>query len=275
MSVAKAGIICSLNARTCILASANPIDSKYDPTRSVVENINLTPTLLSRFDLIYLILDRPNERTDRQLATHLLALYQPGAKSHQTLSQRLLMEYISYARTNVQPRLTNEASEQLVNEYVALRKVGAQLAGDGGRGGSKVVTATPRQLESLVRLSEAHARMRLSDWVEPLDVDEAVRLMKVATQSAATDPTTGTIDMDLITTGRSAASRTMAGQLAEALREKMMSMGPQTVRLDELRQSCMEDTGMEVPVNALREALAVLERDGVVRVTRQNTVTIL
>ena len=89
MSVAKAGIICSLNARTCILASANPIDSKYDPTRSVVENINLTPTLLSRFDLIYLILDRPNERTDRQLATHLLALYQPGAKSHQTLSQRL------------------------------------------------------------------------------------------------------------------------------------------------------------------------------------------
>lgn len=76
VSVAKAGIICSLNARTSILASANPIDSKYDPSRSVVANINLSPTLLSRFDLIYLILDRPDERTDRQLAEHLLALYQ-------------------------------------------------------------------------------------------------------------------------------------------------------------------------------------------------------
>ena len=85
VSVAKAGIICSLNARTSILASANPIDSKYDPNKSVVANINLSPTLLSRFDLIYLILDRPNERTDRLLAEHLLALYQPGARQETTV----------------------------------------------------------------------------------------------------------------------------------------------------------------------------------------------
>jgi DNA replication licensing factor MCM4 len=102
-----------------------------------------------------------------------------------------------------------------------------------------------------------------------------VRLMRVATQSAATDPTTGTIDMDLITTGRSAASRTLASQLSEALRERFGAMGPQTLRLDELRQSCMADTGLDVPIGALREALGVLERDGLVRLTRQNTVTIL
>ena len=117
--------------------------------------------------------------------------------------------------------------------------------------------------------------MRLSPWVEPSDVDEAVRLMKVATQSAATDPTTGTIDMDLITTGRSAAARTLASQLAEALREKFGAMGPQTLRVDELRTSCMEDTGLEVPMSALREALAQLEREHVVRTSRQNTVAIL
>lgn len=179
-----------------------------------------------------------------------------------------------YARKEVQPRLSNEAAEQLIAEYVALRKLGASIGGDGARQ-ARVITATPRQLESLVRLSEAHARMRLSEWVEPADVDEAVRLMKVATQSAATDPTTGTIDMDLITTGRSAASRTLATQLAEALREKFLSMGPQTLRIDELRQGCMEDTGMDVPLAALREALAMLERDSVVRTTRANTVTIL
>ena len=87
--------------------------------------------------------------------------------------------------------------------------------------------------------------------------------------------TTGTIDMDLITTGRSAAARTLASQLAEALRDKFQQMGPQTIRLDELRQSCMEDSGMEVPMNALREALAHLEKDGVVRTSRQATVQIL
>ena len=273
VSVAKAGIICSLNARTCVLASANPIDSKYDPSKTVIENINLTPTLLSRFDLIYLILDKPNERTDRQLATHLLQLYQPDRQPDTTLiPQRTLMEYISYARKEVQPRLSDAAADQLIAEYVSLRKQGTSM---GGERTTRVITATPRQLESLVRMSEAHARMRLSDWVEPEDVDEAVRLMKVATQSAATDPTTGTIDMDLITTGRSAAARTLAAQLAEALREKFGAMGAQTMRLDDVRAMCLDDTGLDVPVAELREALSQLERDGVVRMMRQNTVAIL
>ena len=75
MSVAKAGIICTLNARTAILAAANPVNSKYDPKLSVVENIKLPPTLLSRFDLIYLILDRQNDATDRRLANHIVSLY--------------------------------------------------------------------------------------------------------------------------------------------------------------------------------------------------------
>lgn len=149
---------------------------------------------------------------------HLLALYQPGARSKVGIKQKTLCDYISYARKEVQPRLSDEAADQLIQEYVALRKVGASVSSDPTR---RVITATPRQLESLVRLSEAHARMRLSPIVEPMDVDEATRLMRVATQSAATDPVTGTIDMDLITTGRSAAARTLTAQLAEALAEKV------------------------------------------------------
>ena len=99
VSVAKAGIICSLNARTSVLASANPICSKYDPKRSVVDNINLAPTLLSRFDLIYLILDKPNERADAQLARHLVSLYQLDRElTAAGISQRTLMDYITLAR---------------------------------------------------------------------------------------------------------------------------------------------------------------------------------
>ena len=75
ISVAKAGIICTLNARTSILAAANPVNSRYDPNLSVMQNLQLPPTLLSRFDLIYLILDKPTKETDRALATHLISLY--------------------------------------------------------------------------------------------------------------------------------------------------------------------------------------------------------
>lgn len=84
ISIAKAGIVCQLNSRTAILAAANPINSKYNPKKSVVENINLYPALLSRFDLIYIILDRPNEIYDRKLASHILDIYsnkQSGSKA--------------------------------------------------------------------------------------------------------------------------------------------------------------------------------------------------
>lgn len=116
VSVAKAGIICTLNARTAILAAANPVESKYNPRRSIVENIRLPPTLLSRFDLIYLILDRQNELADRRLANHIVSLYSAPAvadmndgqtKINEAATQLIctntkprdfLAKYISYAR---------------------------------------------------------------------------------------------------------------------------------------------------------------------------------
>lgn len=80
ISIAKAGIVCQLNSRTAILAAANPVDSKYDPKKSVIENINLPPSLLSRFDLIFLMLDVPNEVSDKLLATHILDFYSLAPK---------------------------------------------------------------------------------------------------------------------------------------------------------------------------------------------------
>lgn len=83
ISIAKAGIVCQLNSRTAILAAANPVHSKYDPKKSVVENINLPPALLSRFDLIYILLDVPNEASDKRLASHILDIYS-NKEYHQT-----------------------------------------------------------------------------------------------------------------------------------------------------------------------------------------------
>merc|ERR1712130_1014109 len=182
VSIAKAGIICTLNARTSILAAANPIESRYNPNKSVVENIDLPPTLISRFDLIYLVLDRPQENLDRKLAQHIVALYYDdeereemkrranGGVPQTILSQQELMEYISYSRRHIQPKISNEAADKLIDGYVEMRSLGRVKASSG----RKTITATPRQLESLIRLSESLARMRHSEIVEGQDVDEAV-----------------------------------------------------------------------------------------------------
>ncbi|DBA98060.1 TPA: hypothetical protein ACH3X3_012887 [Trebouxia sp. C0006] len=200
VSVAKAGIIATLNARTSVLACANPVGSRYNPRISVIENIQLPPSLLSRFDLVYLMLDKANESMDKQLARHLMALFRehPPEPAQAVIPMEKLRDFIAFARARCDPELTDEAGQDLVSAYKSMRSQGTSR---------KCITATPRQLESMIRLSEALARMRLSPCVERHDVAEAVRLMKVAMQQSATDPTTGTIDMDCINIGVSSSVR--------------------------------------------------------------------
>lgn len=218
ISIAKAGIVCQLNTRTAVLASANPVESRYNPKRSVIENIKLPPTLLSRFDLIYLMLDKCNENMDRRLAEHILSMYTKEVRMEieqvkPVISRELLAKYISFARRRANPTIPADCVDLLVKAYVEMRQMGSNR---------NIITATPRQLESLIRLSEALAKMRLAQTVEKEDVEEAVRLIKVATQQAATDPTTGLIDMDLISTGVAAGSRTKINQLVEYVKEIMV-----------------------------------------------------
>jgi DNA replication licensing factor MCM4 len=217
VSIAKAGIIASLNARTSILASANPTESRYNPNLSVVDNIKLPPTLLSRFDLIYLILDSPNPDEDRQLAQHLVGLYyEHPSVVLPPLDTDLLKDYIDYARENINPLLSNEATEQLLASYLELRN---PPGGGAGTNGGRTISATPRQLESLIRTSEALAKMRFSPVVTRDDAKEALRLLRVATQAAATDPRTGRIDMDMISTGRTSLSRETEERLYSDIKE--------------------------------------------------------
>merc|ERR1712087_418425 len=247
ISIAKAGIVATLNARTSILASANPIDSRYNINMSVVKNINLGPTLLSRFDLIYLVLDQPNEAADRRLGKHLVSLYhqEPGTETKQYTQDILttadLTQYISYARRNINPKLTNQTEKMLVDGYLEMRQFGQ-------REGAKVVSATPRQLESLIRLSEALARMRFSQQVAPQDVTEAIRLMKIATQTAATDPRTGRIDMDLLTTGLSAGERLRKDQVNTVIKELLQGK-PEGMRKDQILDKINKSAGGSLRIN--------------------------
>ena len=264
VSIAKAGIIATLKSRTSVLASANPKESRYNPNMSVVENIQLPPTLLSRFDLIYLILDSPNIDHDRRLAQHLVGLfYEVPNVIEPPMDQKLLRDYIEYAREHIHPEISAEAANQLIASYMEMRNPpGGSLASNGTR----TISATARQLESLIRISESLAKMRFSSLVTKEDALEAVRLMKVATQAAATDPRTGRIDMDMITTGRSTVEREMEEQLQSTLQEmfqerrgKRMAVRDVAKQISEIHQNLT--VSHEDLVNALRR----LHADGAIQ----------
>ncbi|KAJ3092183.1 hypothetical protein HK102_010002 [Quaeritorhiza haematococci] len=228
ISVAKAGIITTLNARTSILASANPIGSKFDEKLSLVSNINLPPTLISRFDLIYLILDKAKADEDERLARHLVSLYLDERPTVQQdfLSIETFTKYVNYARTQYQPTLSEAAADALVEAYVQQRQFGKD---DGSSRNENVISATTRQLESMIRLAEAHAKMRFSPIVETSDVEEANRLIQVAIQRAAIDPRTGRFDLDLINTGIGSRDRTDDSEYRGELKKMFQSMNRNSI----------------------------------------------
>ncbi|KAL7946364.1 MCM2/3/5 family domain-containing protein [Trichoderma barbatum] len=268
VSIAKAGIITTLNARTSILASANPIGSRYNPDMSVPQNIDLPPTLLSRFDLIYLILDRVDDKADRRLAKHLLSMYledkpQSAPTSNDILPVEFLTLYISYARANIQPVISEEAAKELVDSYVAMRALGQDV-----RAAEKRITATTRQLESMIRLAEAHAKMRLSETVTKEDVQEAYRLIQSALKTAATD-SEGRIDMSLLTEGTSTAERKRRGELKEAALRLLdeMTAGGNTVRWSDVSRRLAEASSVPVEQAEFNEVMRTLEAENAIMVS--------
>jgi len=266
VSIAKAGIIASLNARTSILASANPTESRYNPNMSVVENIKLPPTLLSRFDLIYLILDSPNQDHDRRLAQHLVGLYYEIPNViNPPLDQDVLRDYVEYARDHIHPELSEDATKTLIDSYLEMRKMG-NTSGNGTR----TISATPRQLESLIRLSEALAKMRYSDVVAASDAKEAVRLMRVATQAAATDPRTGRIDMDMITTGRSRADRDLEEAIENGLKELFAARRGTRMAVRDISSQLSEILNNAVEQADIIDALNQMEDNGIIQFNERN-----
>ncbi|ODV82788.1 hypothetical protein CANARDRAFT_204553 [[Candida] arabinofermentans NRRL YB-2248] len=263
ISIAKAGIITTLNARTSILASANPIESRYNPNLPVTKNIDLPPPLLSRFDLVYLILDKVDEKIDTQLAKHIAGMFLDNGMQSATKSEVLpvefLSQYIQYAKENISPKLTEEAKNELVKAYVDMRKLGEDV-----RSSDKRITATTRQLESMIRLAEAHAKMKLSEIVTLDDVKEAVRLIKSAIKDYATDPLTGRIDMDLVQTGQTSAERRLKEDLTKQLLELVKAH--EEIAYDNLMAKINEQSSNKVENLDMGEALRRLEAENQITV---------
>lgn len=175
-----------------------------------------------------------------------------------------LSAYITYSRSHIHPLLTEAASKELVRQYVELRNMGADP-----RSSERRITATTRQLESMIRLSEAHARMRFSGFVELADVEEACRLMRDAIRTSATDPRTGQIDMDLINTGTSLQQRKMRGDLKREvlnLLEGNAASSSRGLKWTDVVKQLGAQSSVHVDSNEFSEAVRSLETEGIVKV---------
>jgi replicative DNA helicase Mcm len=193
ISVAKGGIVATLNARTAVLAAANPVFGRYNVFKTIFENLaSLPATLLSRFDLIFLMLDKPEPERDKKLAEHILNLHR-GTVPPPPIPRELLRKYIAYAR-QINPELTPEAA-QLLNDFYT--KVRARV--------EKVETLTEigaRQLEALVRIAEARARAALRDKVLQEDAAAAIKITAQSLKQIGVDVETGEIDAEMLLTGK-------------------------------------------------------------------------
>jgi replicative DNA helicase Mcm len=197
VSIAKAGMVARFRSKTAILAAANPKYGRFDQTKNLAEQFAIPPSLMSRFDLIFPIIDILDDEKDSKLATNILATHM-GKKNIEReetlLDKELLRKYIAYARRNISPQLSQAASDRIRDFYVGLRR----RSKDAG-----AVAITPRYLEGLVRLSEANAKMRLSNIAEERDALVAIALFEHVMRQVMTDRTTGVFDADIIAVGRS------------------------------------------------------------------------
>jgi replicative DNA helicase Mcm len=182
VTIAKGGIYATLNARTSILAAANPILGKYDPYKNLTDNVTLPIPLLTRFDLIFIIKDTPTPAQDERLATHILDVHRRrGYAEPPPVQFDLMKKYIAYAK-KISPTLTTEAETRLKEYYLQLRRSVAE-----GQ-----IGATPRTLESLIRLSSAKARLMLREQVLEEDALTAISLMNRMVEDVLTDTETKT-----------------------------------------------------------------------------------
>ena len=209
ISIAKAGIVATLNARSSILAAANPKLGRFDNYKNELEQIDLPPSLLSRFDLIFILKDIPNDKDDDRIASHILDAHQGNEeKIAPIIDPDILLKYIVYAKKSVEPELSDDAIKILHKFYIDLRRQGAQ---------SGTVPITARQLEELIRLSEARARMKLSSIVTPNDAEETVLLYKSVIEKVMTDKDSGEMDIDILMTGKASSQRQKMIQIFEII----------------------------------------------------------
>ncbi len=251
VTISKANIHATLRAETTVLAAGNPKLGRFDPYTPIPQQIDISPALLSRFDVIFVIRDLPNKTQDEAIASHVLEEHKKEV-IRDVLDPKLMRKYIAYARQKVKPRLTDEAVEEIKEFYVKLRN--QTIRGDSG---IKPIPITARQLEGIIRLSEAHAKLRLSDEVSQEDAKRAISLLKMSLSQVGFDEETQSFDIDKITTGITSSKRGKIVLVKEILSQLETRLGKQ-IPLEEIQGAINGRISNE----ELEEALSQLSKAG-------------
>jgi|APSaa5957512535_1039671.scaffolds.fasta_scaffold11971_5 replicative DNA helicase Mcm len=189
VSIAKGGITTTLTARATVIAAANPVYGKWDPFKSLFENVKDVPIpLLTRFDLIFIVRDLPNKEKDSGVADHIFDIYSKKRLSSTPIENDMLTKYITYARSKPSVKLPSNLKELIKDYYLKIRQDSDPLE----------ITITPRQLEAIIRLSIARARARLADEVDAFDVGRAIYITEECIKQIATDPETNKVDFGIL-----------------------------------------------------------------------------
>ncbi len=257
VSVAKGGIVATLNARTAVLAAANPSLGRYEPNRTVAENVPLPVTILSRFDLIFVLRDVPNKESDSKMSQHILEIHRRGVSPVEAqVDAELLRKYVSFAK-GIKPALSVEAAKQLSDFYLAMR------AASETEGSPVAITA--RQLESLVRISEARARVALRKEVTSEDAAAAITLMKRSLEEVGIDLSSYKVDIDLIMTGRPKSMRDRLHIILSTLMdmEKITGIVEKDALVTEL------ETKHKIPRGEIERMISQMLREGTIYEPRE------
>jgi len=254
VTIAKANIQATLRSETSVLAAANPKFGRFDPYELIAKQIDLPNTLINRFDLIFPVRDLPNKITDDKLATFLLNLHKQKIDTPTDIDEDLMKKYVAFVRMNSFPELTTEAINEIKAYYLKMRGSGEGEGADN----IKAIPISARQLEALVRLSEASAKIRLSSKVTKRDARIAVDLLHYCLSKIGIDPDTGKIDIDRLTTGITAKQRSTINTVKEIINNLESTVG---------KVLSMDDIVREAEINGVnetqtREIIDKLKRSG-------------
>jgi len=251
VTISKANIQATLRCETTVLAAANPKFGRFDPYDTVASQIALAPTLINRFDLIFPIKDIPDKVKDEKMASFILQLHKNNIEKPE-IETKLLRKYFAFSRQNIFPKLTDAAIDELRDYYLKMR---ASSSGEG----MKSIPISARQLEGLVRLSEASARLRLSDKVTKKDAKKAVELLDYCMRQVAFDEKTGTFDVDRIATDMPASARNKIIIIKEIIHDLEGKLGNKTIPIEDVIKTAAEKDITEAEAE---EILQKLKRSG-------------
>jgi DNA replication licensing factor MCM5 len=262
ISIAKAGITTVLNSRTSVLAAANPIFGRYDDLKSPGENIDFQTTILSRFDMIFIVKDDHNEARDLSIARHVMNVHTGNTNNQETLQEGeisvdKMKRYIQYCKLRCAPRLNADASERLSSHFVAIRRRLQLNEADMNERSS--IPITVRQLEAIIRITESLAKLQLSPVATEDHVEEAIRLFTASTMDAVDQ---GVSSGGLVTTGEMSKE---IKRVETELRRRLpigWSTAYRTLRRE------IVDSG-KASIGALDKALYILERHEVIKFRHQ------